>query len=220
MQAFYRRDIDGITFLNGDTPDITALELWRVGATRIYRPGDYPDVLITIDPHGHQRVWPLTFMATSPPPSVAPNVNGWMESPVWIDYGEITYGLDIDEIAAFDRWVRDPEGSAPPPSHAHWEEYTRPVLVPAHPPDPFEAPPVLTAPQPAPSAPLAEVRQPDLPIHIQRLVIDAAIAAGATCPITMEPITADTAIITPCGHVFGTELTGRVSLCPVCRSCL
>jgi predicted Zn-ribbon and HTH transcriptional regulator len=36
----------------------------------------------------------------------------------------------------------------------------------------------------------------------------------------MEPIPAATAVITPCGHVFGTELTPRVSLCPVCRSSL
>lgn len=220
-EALYRPATDDFTFLSGDIPDITALELWRVGAIRIYRPGNYPDMLMTIDIHGHQRTWPFV--------SASARTAALYDAPLWIDYGEVTYGLADYEIAAFDRWARNPEGT---PS-LHWEEYIRPMLVPTHPPDPFEHPVLqvsrrdLSAPSSPPSAPSLQVSQPDLsapssrlPIHIQRLVIDAAINTRATCPITMEPITADNAVITPCGHVFGTELTHRVSMCPVCRSCL
>jgi hypothetical protein len=207
--TFYDPDTDEFLFLVDGTPDILTHSLWRAGVMNIYRPGDWTDMFVTVDPHGVRTDWPFTD---------AEIPTHRLPLRPWISYDEVTYGLANDEIVAFDTWRRDPDAVdyAPAP---HWEEYLRPVLV--RPP-----PPELTLP-PLPSAPPAEPPQRSVPVintalppHIQRLVIDAAIATGATCPITMEPITADTAVITPCGHVFGTELTPRVSLCPVCRSTL
>lgn len=223
--TLYDPETDEFLFLIDGTPDILTHSLWRVGALNIYRPGDWTDQFTTVDPHGVRIDWPFTDAAI--PTHRLP------QRP-WISYDEVTYGLPSNEIVAFDIWRRDPDAGAPA---SHWEEYTRPVLV--RPP-----PPELTLPSPTPSTssrhdndaiasfgltPSAPPTSPQrvtpitntsLPVHIQRLVIDAAIATGATCPITMEPITADTAVITPCGHVFGTELTPRVSICPVCRSTL
>jgi hypothetical protein len=227
--TLYDADTDEFLFLTDNTPDILTHTLWRAGALQIYRPGDYPDMFVTIDPHGVRKDWPFTDAAIH---SLPPHP--------WISYDEVTYGLANDEIVAFDIWRRDPDsvGFAPAP---HWEEYLRPVLV--RPP-----PPELMLPLPAPSDSTSSHRDTDvaasfgpipstsshhaipsappiitntvLPPHIQRLIIDAAITTGTTCPITMEPITADTAVITPCGHIFGTELRPRVSICPVCRSAL
>jgi hypothetical protein len=233
--TLYDTDTDEFLFLTDGIPDILTHSLWRAGALQIYRPGDYPDMFVTIDPHGVRKDWPFTDAAIHrlpPQPlrqhDLAVAARSLPPHP-WISYDEVTYGLANDEIVAFDIWRRDPDsvGFAPAP---HWEEYLRPVLV--RPP-----PPELTLPLPAPSA--SSHRDTDaaasvgpipsappiitntvLPPHIQRLIIDAAITTGATCPITMEPITADTAVITPCGHIFGTELRPRVSICPVCRSAL
>jgi hypothetical protein len=216
--ALYDSVTDNILFLRVGTPDPVTHTLWRTGAIHIYRPGDCPEILVTIDRYGDRTDWRFT----DTPPA---NCRSLPPSHEWISYDEVTYGLAYAEIAAFDTWRRNPLTAAE--AHpAHWDEYERPVLDCPPPPELTLIPPSPTPSPPRPSAPPASPSRPApvtntaLPPHVQRLVIDAAIAAGATCPITMEPITADTAVITPCGHVFGTELTPRVSLCPVCRSTL
>lgn len=243
MTALYDSVTDNILFLRAGTPDPVTHTLWRTGAIHIYRPGDCPEILVTIDRYSDRTDWRFTDI----PPVVCQLP--LPPSHEWIPYDEVTYGLAYAEITAFDNWRRNPAMAAE--EHpAHWDEYERPVLD--RPParagggrtsqlswEGRPAPPELTLPSPAPSAPPASPPRPPrpqpatssrhdlaaasglppLPPHVQRLVIDAAIAAGDTCPITMEPITADTAVITPCGHVFGTDLT-RVSICPVCRSAL
>ena len=224
-------------FLTDNEPDITAHTLWRLGVLHIYRPGDWPNILVSVDPHGERDDWAFQHREPSTLPSLLP-------PHPWISYDEVTYGLADAEIVPFDIWRRSDRRGQPHPQH--WDEFDRPMLV------RLPAAPLAPTPRrqqshrvderapshslPAPSAPPAQPtrnvslsaagaavtpsgRLP-LPPHIQRLVIDAAIAAAATCPVTMEPITAETAVITPCGHVFGTELTSRVSLCPVCRSSL
>ena len=72
------------------------------------------------------------------------------------------------------------------------------------------------APAPAPSAPL--------PKFVTDLIIADAVTKGATCPITMEPIRAEKAIVTPCYHIFdATALTAwaasqdAATICPQCR---
>jgi hypothetical protein len=175
-------------------PDITAHTLWRLGAIHIYRPGDWTSILVSVDPHGRRTDWPFCQNPSSTQ----------LPSHPWISYDEVTYGLADTEIVAFDTWRRGHSTEVPP---AHWEEYDRPVLD-----RPPSEPLILQRPTAPPHYPMS------LPPHIQRLVIDAAIAVGTICPITMEPITSDTAVITPCGHVFGTELTSRVRNCPVCRA--
>jgi hypothetical protein len=221
--ALYDSSLEDILFLRDGTPDVTTHALWRAGAIHIYRPGDWPEILVTVDPHGVRTDWPFIDPPSCPLPPHP-----------WISYDEVTYGLADDEITAFDTWRRNPHTATESPP-AHWEEYARPVLIRPPPPEltlpprPSAPPasPQRPAPTPTPSVSVSSRHDlavasglPPLPPHVQRLVIDAAIAAGATCPITMEPITADTAVITPCGHVFGTTLTPRVSLCPVCRSTL
>ena len=227
--ALYDPDTTEFLLLSNGEPDHTAHTLWRLGVLHIYRPGDWPNILVSVDPHGERTDWSFQAPPSHPLPPHP-----------WISYDEVTYGLPDTEIIAFDIWRR---GDRREPHPQVWDEYDRPVLA-RLPHTPLGPTPLLTPPQPAPSAPPASpvrsvpplpFRQPDLsapaagaalapssrlPIHIQRLVIDAAIAAGATCPVTMEPITTDTAVITPCGHVFGTELTPGFSMCPVCRGCL
>lgn len=221
--TLYDPNTDEFLFLTNNAPDRLTHTLWRVGAVNIYRPGDWTDMLTTVDLYSVRTDWP--FAAAAPPQQQSLPLHPW------IPYNEVTYGLADDEIVAFDGWRRDPDSvTAPPP---HWDEFIRPVLVRPPPPE-LTFPPAPSAPPASASSrltpPLSSHRDSDapgvasrgpmtLPPHIQHLVIDATIATGATCPITMEPITAATAVITPCGHVFGTELT-RVSLCPVCRSAL
>lgn len=205
--------------LSNGEPDYTAHTLWRLGVLHIYRPGDWPNILVSVDPHGERTDWSFQTPSSHPLPPHP-----------WISYDEVTYGLADTEIVAFDIWRRSDRRE---PHPQVWDEYDRPVLaclprtpLALTPPLP-SAPPASPAPHPvrqpdlsAPAAAVAPSGRLPLPPHIQRIVIDATIAAGATCPVTMEPITADTAVITPCGHVFGTELTPRVSLCPVCRASL
>jgi hypothetical protein len=73
---------------------------------------------------------------------------------------------------------------------------------------------------PAPSAPPAPVAA--IPKHIARLVIMDAVAKNEDCPVSMEPLTAETATITPCGHVVSRHAAEHWMLsahsCPVCRA--
>jgi hypothetical protein len=235
--AIYDDTTEEFLLLTDNEPDITAHTLWRLGVLHIYRPGNWPNILVSVDSHGERNDWEFQTLLSSLPNGL-PLLRRPLPPHPWISYDEVTFGLADTEIVSFDIWRRGDSssgtGRAEPHPH-HWDEFDRPMLVrlPAAPLAPTPREP--SGRLPLPSAPL--VRQPDLsapaasapvapsgrlplPPHIQRIVIDAAIATAATCPVTMEPITADTAVITPCGHVFGTELTPRVSLCPVCRSAL
>lgn len=77
-------------------------------------------------------------------------------------------------------------------------------------------------PQPtAPPAPVAQA-QPTMPQHVVNTFIDAEIARGTVCPISQEPLTRDTACLTPCGHVYSFDevahwIQGGHS-CPECRA--
>ena len=218
--AIYDEPTTEFLLLSDGEPDHTAHTLWRLGVLHIYRPGDWPNMLVSVDPHGERTDW--EFQAPpSPRPLPALSRRPLPPHP-WISYDEVTYGLADAEIVAFDIWRRGDRREQPYPTH--WDEYDRPVLASLPHPPLAPTPPRPSAPPAAQQVSQAELSVPApsgrLPIHIQRLVIDAAITSNTICPITMEPITADTAVITPCGHVFGTELTPRVRLCPVCRSCL
>lgn len=211
--VLYDPTTDEFIFLTNNAPDYTALELWRVGALRIYRPGDFPDILVSIDPTAHRRTWPF---------SRAPIATATLPPHPWIPYSEVTYGLPDHELIGFDRWCRHSISSGITLPHPpHWNDYERPVLARVAPPPfvrPVLAPTPSPTPFPQPSAPLSPSIAPaPLPPHIQRLAIDAAVAARAVCPITLDPITAAIAVVTPCGHVFGCRLDG-VARCPVCRA--
>ena len=61
-----------------------------------------------------------------------------------------------------------------------------------------------------------------IPRHIFKVFVEAAIAKKETCPITMEEITMENVAMTPCGHLFD-KTALQVSLrtrntCPQCRA--
>jgi len=92
------------------------------------------------------------------------------------------------------------------------------------------APPPQRPPPPLPQrpldagashAPLPSTHPKPFPRHLVAAVLANAVANNAICPITMDPITPDTATVTSCGHVFQKEairhwLTTNV-ICPECR---
>ena len=98
---------------------------------------------------------------------------------------------------------------------AVFEEYTsvRNRYAPATPSPPSSRhPPPTQPPQPTTT----------LPTFVADALVAAAVTKGATCPITMEAITADTASVTPCYHVFdATALASWIAtgntVCPTCK---
>ena len=152
-----------------------------------------------------------------------PNVRTLVQRP-WLPVDAIYTGIPADEILAFDVWNREPETAA---TVAAWNEPHRPGLEePRGPWEPYTVPPTVQPPvQPPPSAPPPPqpLRSPAaLPPHIVALVVANAVATGATCPITMEPITAAEAAVTHCGHVFQAAALQTWLLrhphCPECRA--
>jgi hypothetical protein len=87
------------------------------------------------------------------------------------------------------------------------------------------APPI---PVPRPSAPPSSISasplaQPQqIPRHIFKVFVEAAIAKKDTCPITMEEITMENVAMTPCGHLFdktALQMALRTrNTCPQCRA--
>jgi E3 ubiquitin-protein ligase ATL6/9/15/31/42/55 len=60
-----------------------------------------------------------------------------------------------------------------------------------------------------------------LPTFVSSLLIDHAIHEGATCSITLEPFTKESAVVTSCFHIFDrtaiTEWLATHTTCPVCK---
>lgn len=60
-----------------------------------------------------------------------------------------------------------------------------------------------------------------IPHHIALRLIDLAVIKGEQCPVTLEPLTKETAIVTNCGHVFSREMIREkektIPTCPLCR---
>ena len=83
--------------------------------------------------------------------------------------------------------------------------------------------PPAPAPAPAP-APLTTQSSPpsnsSIPRHILQLYINKMIQEGYECPITFEPITKETVVCTPCGHLFTKNGISQllVKKCPTCRA--
>ena len=64
--------------------------------------------------------------------------------------------------------------------------------------------------------------QSRMPQHIVNSYIDSSIAREETCPISMTPLSRETACLTPCGHLSARHEAERwiqgAHSCPVCRS--
>jgi len=73
--------------------------------------------------------------------------------------------------------------------HEREQERARARSPPPAPPRPTPAPPATTTPTP-------------IPKFVADTLIRDAVAKGATCPITMEPLTAETTAATHCYHLF------------------
>jgi len=79
------------------------------------------------------------------------------------------------------------------------------------------------APAPRAAAPAAAAAAAaQIPRHIFKVFVEAAIVKKETCPITMEEITMENVAMTPCGHLFD-KTALQVSLrtrntCPQCRA--
>ena len=87
--------------------------------------------------------------------------------------------------------------------------------------DPARPAPRPPAPQPPVPTPQPSCTTP-LPTFVSDALIQAAVTKEATCPITMEPITAATATVTPCYHVFdkialASWTAAGNTTCPTCK---
>jgi hypothetical protein len=208
----FNRDTSSFLFMmressNSWIPDLNMLNIHRTARPppRIYRFGD-TTTYISVDNNGTERTWgTLDGSAT---------IRQIVEGP-WISNDEIYQEFPADDIAAFDAWIRElsfvnEEG----PGRPEWEDHLRPQIE-----IPMRPPYVLITLHEAPTAPPAP--RPPLPAHIAAAMISHAVATGATCPITMEPIQTTTATITSCGHVFTTSALrnwlSTHSTCPECR---
>lgn len=199
----------------GWTPDTVAMAAWRVNALRIYR--STPTMFVTMP--GHVRRPAMTEAELN-------DVCGLASKP-WIPVGAATIIAETD-IPQYDAWAADPDSDI-------WEENLRPVLFE---PTPLEtvyfkshnqeviptAPPQepQSQPQPQPQPQEETSTGPTLPRHVATLVLSNALAAAATCPISMEPIQHTGSSVTGCGHVFQTmalrQWLSNHAICPECRT--
>lgn len=207
--------------VGGWTPDIASMTAWRTGALRAYRPT--ATLFITMPGYVSRPVMTDTELQ---------DICGIATRP-WIPDGAVPLIAESD-IRRYDTWNRTE--FAP----TVWEDADRPLL---HYEDPLTVTvfasinqemaaaallainqrqhPEPSAPQPTPSAP--ELQQlPELPRHVAIMVLQNAVAVGATCPISMEPIGLTGSSVTGCGHAFQTAALRRWmsahAICPECRS--
>ena len=80
--------------------------------------------------------------------------------------------------------------------------------------------PIITPPIILPTQPTQT--QSRMPQHIVNSYIDSSISREETCPISMTPLSRETACLTPCGHLSARHEAERwiqgAHSCPVCRS--
>ncbi len=188
------------------TPDKEMLHIYRTATPppRIYKLAD-TDEYISVDNNGYERRWGLLLRSANP------YIVELAEDP-WISNDDIYIDFPQADIAAFDAWIRE---RCSGPGRIEWEDHLRPIIdVPQR--HPF----IFYTVAPPPSAPPIP-RQPLMP-HVSATIIAHAVAMGAVCPITMEPIVADTAATTPCGHVFAADALRQWlathDTCPECRA--
>jgi len=67
-----------------------------------------------------------------------------------------------------------------------------------------------------------QIRDGTIPPNVMETLLKRSEARKDTCPITDEPIQADSSILTPCGHYFSKPAlktwTDTHNTCPVCRA--
>ena len=72
-----------------------------------------------------------------------------------------------------------------------------------------------------PTPPPERSSKPALPQHMVNVFVEAAVGKGELCPITQDPLTKDSMVVTPCGHGLDNSSAkywiSTKHSCPVCR---
>lgn len=192
---------------DGWHPDMATLQSWQRGLTRIYRPSDRPTTLITYPGH---IAWPLLTA------SEESDIRNLLEHP-WIQPEHAIDGyreehLDCaDTIQQFEFPDPDPD---PGPSISHSaavdHDLAAAILASLSSATHREATSKKPSPKPQP-----------FPKHLVAQILTKAETDNQLCSITMEPISAATATITSCGHIFQkaaiTHWLTDHTTCPECR---
>jgi hypothetical protein len=200
------------------SPHISTMRAWGQGTLRVYRPCDNPTTLVSMP--GHHR-WP----------AMDPRDYGRIASATvpaaWIADNLIHDGITETGIDSADRCLT----SQHDPTHDQMQWALGAMLASTLPPPPtrsIHASAALallmlldTPEQPQHPSTKTTTVATTLPPHVAALVLKEAVAGAATCPITMEPITQSTGVVTGCGHVFQRDAVakwlGEHGTCPECR---
>jgi hypothetical protein len=219
---------------DGWIPAMQALNDWQAGKLRVYSPSEPSGWPSMITMPGSLQ-WPYLL------PHEEPEVRSILSKP-WIPEGQITV-LPEEEIGLMESYQeasrRGEDLMADADTIAYLESIVRPTLliemVPELVPTASAAAARPSAPRPsAPrAAPRAESRatrpaaarpqrRTPFPTHLVAAVLAHAASTATLCPITMEPVTPDTATVTSCGHIFQSTaivqwLTDH-DTCPECRA--
>lgn len=206
-------------------PHAATMRVWAQNQIRVYRPVDNPATLITMP---DKLQWPAMS------PSEYPYIATADVPESWVSNSQINTALNEDEIDDYDRIISEPQPQLSPLTMLAG------ILLSMGPPSAHGPPPLILSvlehesiasllqPQIAntvlPPVRPQSVAHSALPPHVAAIMIEHAAATGATCPITMETLTAKSAAVTSCGHVFDRDALARWSAdhgtCPECRCVL
>lgn len=232
-------------------PHAATMHAWAQDQIRVYRPTDNPATLITMSNASggsmpDKQYWPAMSPSDYPYIATATVPESWVHNSqiiTSVNEGEIdeyNYMLDdpppeltplvtlnsmpLTTLAGLLLSMGPPQPQGPPPLVLSVIENTAPepqyrtewaleTLLRSLAPPQTQTP---TQPQQT-SQPPSVV----LPPHVAAIMIQHAETTGATCPITMEPLTAKNATVTACGHIFDRDALARWNgPCPECRSAL
>ena len=205
---------------DGWIPALQALNDWQTGKLRVYSPPvptGWPS-MITMPGSAE---WPYLL------PHEEADVRSILSKP-WIPEAQITV-LPEEEIGLMESYQeasrRGEELMADADTIAYLDSIVRPALLIELVPELMpaaSAAPRAAVPREAVRPAARPQRRTPFPIHLVAAVLAHAAATAALCPITMEPVTPDTATVTSCGHIFQSGaivqwLTGH-DTCPECRA--
>ena len=175
-------------------PDMYTMSKYNRGLTRVFYP--YDDLFIAVT-DGVQESWPV-FQDEE-----VARISVLMDRP-WIPMAEVIRTRDIQAFMAnLGAGTASLDTFSPQLSYDY-----NPRLRSVRPP--------VT---PVPVIPVT----PALPPHVTRILLERAVAEGAECPITGDPLTM-AATVTSCGHIFDKEAIAKWLAsnknCPECRAAL
>jgi hypothetical protein len=224
-------------------PHASTMRSWALNQIRVYHPLDNPATLVTMPDN-------LSWPAMSP--SEYPYIATADVPESWVSNNQINTALNEDEIDSYDCMVSEPppqltpltmlagillsmgppQQNGPPPlilsileseSHPFITSLLQGTsLQPIQISQPIQQnQPIQPIQQNQPIQPIQPI-QSILPPHVAAVMIQHAVNTGASCPITMEPLTAKNATVTPCGHVFDRDALSHWTTdhgsCPECRT--